>query len=801
MSSDRFVTVCGAHATIPTDSINIPLTVGKDGTGYDVKFFGDTSGTYFLWDQSADTLILTNAKQTITNTTAAAGAYTGLYTTITTGLTHTGNVAGIRSIVQTDNTGDSIANIFALMSKAMLRHASDVVTGTMTALLAQIDMGAVSNSNAANAWGICIDMLETGTRAKIPVAFMRFVDYDYDGSAPTNYLFDFGATGNQFPVGTGKISYNQTLACRLNGADLYLVCSTAEGTFTTAYPIVSTNTTDSTSTASGAIYTSGGLGVAKCAYFGDHIVANISTGVHSYPTGIYETMTITGAVTGSAVGLRSIVTMGGSTYSVGNMFGISCAARLVNAGDVSSGNMTGLLTSIDMGASTTANQWAYALQCDITEIVTRAAAPRAFIGFQDYDYAGSYPVKYIFDFGSALCGVASGSGKCTYNETLKVCLNNADRWIPLSTVEGTYTTAYPIDTTNKITAFQNTGAANYYTGLYELLTITGINTGSTVGLRSIVVMGGTTYAVGNMFGISCAARLVNVTDVASGNMTGLLTSIDMGLSNTAGQWAYPLQCDITEISTRAAAPRAFIGFQDYDFAGSFPVTYVFDFGSALCGIASGSGKCTYNDTLKVALNNVARWIPLSSVEGTYTTAYPIVTTSTITSTVAVNALSITCGTLTNTDGRIAVFKGTQATPNMNDGYGMVEIETTVSGIATGFHSPLSSWVNITGSGAIGANIVCAQQNGIYSDSGGNTGSIVIFGMRAQAQLTDAPTVLAPFSLNTANRAITALFEMSSNPDVGYQANAGETGPKVGDVPLFCDNNGTQYFVRIYSARG
>ena len=35
------------------------ITVGSDGTGYDVKFFGDTSGQYMLWDQSADELVLT----------------------------------------------------------------------------------------------------------------------------------------------------------------------------------------------------------------------------------------------------------------------------------------------------------------------------------------------------------------------------------------------------------------------------------------------------------------------------------------------------------------------------------------------------------------------------------------------------------------------------------------------------------------------------------------------------------------------------------------------------------------------
>ena len=40
-----------------TDAIN----VGVDDTGHDVKFFGATAGSYFLWDESADSLLLTDS--------------------------------------------------------------------------------------------------------------------------------------------------------------------------------------------------------------------------------------------------------------------------------------------------------------------------------------------------------------------------------------------------------------------------------------------------------------------------------------------------------------------------------------------------------------------------------------------------------------------------------------------------------------------------------------------------------------------------------------------------------------------
>jgi len=38
--------------------IYTPIYVGEDGTGYDVKLFGATSGKYWLWDESADKMIV-----------------------------------------------------------------------------------------------------------------------------------------------------------------------------------------------------------------------------------------------------------------------------------------------------------------------------------------------------------------------------------------------------------------------------------------------------------------------------------------------------------------------------------------------------------------------------------------------------------------------------------------------------------------------------------------------------------------------------------------------------------------------
>ena len=52
LDSNKLATFSGAIQA------NSTVTVGVDDTGYDVKFFGATSGQYLLWDESADELVL-----------------------------------------------------------------------------------------------------------------------------------------------------------------------------------------------------------------------------------------------------------------------------------------------------------------------------------------------------------------------------------------------------------------------------------------------------------------------------------------------------------------------------------------------------------------------------------------------------------------------------------------------------------------------------------------------------------------------------------------------------------------------
>jgi len=61
VSGDLDVTGTSSLGTVTINGamqLDNTLTVGEDDTGYDVKFFGATSGQYMLWDESADELAL-----------------------------------------------------------------------------------------------------------------------------------------------------------------------------------------------------------------------------------------------------------------------------------------------------------------------------------------------------------------------------------------------------------------------------------------------------------------------------------------------------------------------------------------------------------------------------------------------------------------------------------------------------------------------------------------------------------------------------------------------------------------------
>ena len=84
----------GGVFTFYRDNASTQFAFGEDGTGLDVKFFGDTSGQYALWDESADTFVF-NCTLTASGALTFSGSVdlTGANFHVTSASTQIGNAS------------------------------------------------------------------------------------------------------------------------------------------------------------------------------------------------------------------------------------------------------------------------------------------------------------------------------------------------------------------------------------------------------------------------------------------------------------------------------------------------------------------------------------------------------------------------------------------------------------------------------------------------------------------------------------------------------------------------------------
>jgi len=127
-------------------------------------------------------------------------------------------------------------------------------------------------------------------------------------------------------------------------------------------------------------------------------------------------------------------------------------------------------------------------------------------------------------------------------------------------------------------------------------------------------------------------------------------------------------------------------------------------------------------------------------------------------------------------------------------------DTTITGAQAGaFVYGLGSWVNIGVATSTAGYYICAQDNGVFEDTTTTlTNTRVVFGLRAEMIITDTDHLSFPFSLNTNNKTITAIFDVPTATSLSDNGSAADDYSAAGWVPLYRDNGGNMRYVRTYA---
>ena len=229
-------------------------------------------------------------------------------------------------------------------------------------------------------------------------------------------------------------------------------------------------------------------------------------------------------------------------------------------------------------------------------------------------------------------------------------------------------------------------------------------------------------------------------------------------------------------------------------------------GPAATTCTIGTGNLFYQNTLRIFVNETAGnrtawYIPLSSAEATFTTAFPIATTSTIISTCTTAGISCTASTLNASTGRIGKFVGSVANAAQGDGYGVFEMQANFSGtVPSGSVANAASfWINFSASTVTAGTMICVQNNGIWAPAGLtlSTSNFVI-GMRMHCEIGGGtqPQEIFCFSTNIVANHITSLWQINVIEDINTTST--KSGSSVA-VPWLKTSAGTQYYVNAYTS--
>ena len=172
--------------------IDATVTVGVDDTGYDVKFFGATSGAYMLWDESVDDLILAGASRVVVpdgNLVLGSTAVTS--TAAELNLIDGGTARGTTAVADADgllhNDGGTMRMTSAATFKTYFQEGISTAYDDLTTGDAAVNIATSAGSITIDAQGNDTDIILKGTDGGADTTFLTI-----DGSAAGEATFNAG---------------------------------------------------------------------------------------------------------------------------------------------------------------------------------------------------------------------------------------------------------------------------------------------------------------------------------------------------------------------------------------------------------------------------------------------------------------------------------------------------------------------------------------------------------------------------------------------------------------------------------
>jgi hypothetical protein len=198
------LTVSGTTNLDGAIQLDNTLTAGVDGTGYDIKFFGDTAGSFLLWDQSDDALELTDSTPLKIGDGADMQIYhdgSNSYVTNATGaLKLATETSGIAITIGHGTSETTVADNLTVTGNASIGGNLDV-TGT-------IDL---SDSDFTNAGNMQLDSISGDGDTNTSITFSGSDVITITAGGETQFTFNNGSilptTDNDIDLGSSSYEF------------------------------------------------------------------------------------------------------------------------------------------------------------------------------------------------------------------------------------------------------------------------------------------------------------------------------------------------------------------------------------------------------------------------------------------------------------------------------------------------------------------------------------------------------------------------------------------------------------------